>query len=219
MKRLPIILALSTIASAGAAAQGPSVEQRLARELDAETYAAVNQVVGAARAKSLPVEPLLDKALEGSVKGASSLLIRNAVVALADRMVIAREMLSPPSPSAADISAGAGALARGIPRETLRTIRIASAGRPVAVPLGVLTELVVRGVPVRRASDQVVALVRSGATPQQLASLSDEVRHDIQAGINAGDALDVRTRGLLPLLPGAGGQALNALKPASPQKP
>lgn len=218
MKRFLLVAGFGAVALSGAGAQGPTAEQRLQRELDADTYAAVSEVIGSARARALPLDPLVDKALEGAVKRAPSARIKAAVGALADRMLVAREALSPPNPSSADIAAGAGALGAGIPRETLRTIRVASANRPVAVPLGVLTELVVRGIPVRRASDQVVALVKSGATAQQLAGLSEEVRHDIQAGINADAALDIRTRGLLPLLPGSGGSVGTALKPASPPR-
>jgi hypothetical protein len=213
-----------TVAAAGlllatitlrAGAQGPSVDQRLAKALDAETYAAVTRVITTAKAQALPVDPIVDKALEGAVKGAPAVRIRSAVVALADRMVVAREALSPPNPSVAEIGAGAEALGKGVPRATLRTIRLAGGERSVAVPLGVLTELVARGVSVRRASDQVVALVKSGASSQQLAALSDEVRQDIETGIDPSAALDIRTRGLLPLLPGSSGLA-PALKPVKP---
>src|SRR5919197_972253 len=58
----------------------------------------------------------------------------------------------------------AGALAVGVPRETLRMIRSIQPGRSVAVPLGVLTELVARRVPVDRAATLVVDLLRRGAT-------------------------------------------------------
>jgi hypothetical protein len=198
-----------------AGAQAPGADQRLAKALDGETYAAVTRVITSAKAQALPVDPIVDKALEGAVKGAPPVRIRSAVVALADRMVVAKDALSPPNPSVAEIGAGAEALGKGVPRATLRTIRLAGGDRSVAVPLGVLTELVARGVSVRRASEQVVALVRSGASSQQLAALSDEVRKDVETGIDPGAALDIRTRGLLPLLPGSSGLA-PALKPVKP---
>ncbi|MHB1264687.1 MAG: hypothetical protein ACYC1S_09770 [Gemmatimonadaceae bacterium] len=210
------LLLCAIVAPAGA--QSPSADQRLAKALDAETYAAVTRVIRSAKARALPVDPIVDKALEGAVKGARPVRIRAAVVALADRMVVAREALSPPSPTVAEIGAGAEALGKGVPRATLRTIRIAGGDRSVAVPLGVLTELVARGVSVQRASDQVVALVKSGATSQQLAALSDKVRQDIETGIDPAAALDIRTRGLLPLLPGSSRLA-PTLKPASPRVP
>lgn len=218
MKRVAAAALLLGAIAVPAGAQSPSVDQRLAKALDGETYAAVTRVITSAKAQALPVDPIVDKALEGAVKGALPVRIRSAVVALADRMVVAKEALSPPNPSVAEIGAGAEALGKGVPRATLRTIRIAGGDRSVAVPLGVLTELVARGVSVQRASDQVVALVKSGATSQQLAALSDKVRQDIETGIDPGAALDIRTRGLLPLLPGSSGLA-PALKPATPRVP
>ena len=119
-----------------------------------------------------------------------------------------------PSPSEADIAAGAGALGVGVPGETLRTIRSIQRDGPVAVPLGVLTELVARSVPVERAARLVVQLIREGATPTQLIALNEDVQRDIAAGIEPGSALDLRTRGVASTLPGAatnvGAESANA---------
>jgi hypothetical protein len=89
-----------------------------------------------------------------------------------------------------------------VPRETLRAIRSIQPDRPVAVPLGVLTELVARRVPVDRATTLVVALLRRGATPPQLVALGEHVQRDIAAGMEPSAALDIRTRGVASALPG-----------------
>jgi hypothetical protein len=174
---------------------------RLQQALDAATYRAVVQVIDGARSRALPIDPLVDRALEGAMKRAPGVRIRAAVSTLAQRLEVARNALAP-SPSEADIAAGAAALSVGVPRETLRTIRSIQPDRPVAVPLGVLTELVARSVPVDRAATLVVQLLRRGATPTQLVALGEDVQRDIAAGIEPAAAFDLRTRGVASTLPG-----------------
>jgi hypothetical protein len=210
--RLSFAVALSlVVALPSARAQDPSRDAaaltRLEKALDAETYRAVVQVIDGARARALPIDPLLDRALEGAMKRAPGPRIRAAISTLAQRLEVARGALAP-SPTAADIAAGAGALSVGVPDEALRTIRSIQPDRPVAVPLGVLTELVARNVPIDRAARLVVQLIRKGATSTQLVALGEDVQRDIAAGIAPGEALDIRTRGVASTLPGAAATAL-----------
>jgi hypothetical protein len=193
-------------ARAQAPARDASPLTRLERTLDADTYRAVIQAIDGARARALPTDPLVDRALEGAMKRAPGDRIRAAVFTLAQRLEVARNALAP-SPTEADIAAGAGALSVGVPRETLRTIRSIQPDRPVAVPLGVLTELVARNVPVDQAATLVVQLLRRGATPTQLVALGEDVQRDIAAGIEPGAAFELRTRGIAVALPGAPGTA------------
>jgi hypothetical protein len=177
---------------------------RLEQSLDADTYRAVAQTIDRARARSLPVDPLVDRALEGAMKRAPGPRIRAAVSALAQRLEVARKELAP-APTEGDIAAGAGALGVGVPPEALRAIRSIQPDRPVAVPLGVLTELVARRVPVDRATSLVVELIRRGATSPQLVALGEDVQRDIAAGIEPSAALDLRMRGVASALPGGAG--------------
>ncbi|MDQ3951195.1 MAG: hypothetical protein M3282_12750 [Gemmatimonadota bacterium] len=207
--RLSFVVAFS-LAGALPAAQGQEPARdaaplmRLEQTLDADTYRAVVKVIDGARARALPIDPLVDRALEGAMKRAPGARIRAAVSALAQRLEVARNALAP-SPTEADIAAGAGALSVGVPRETLRTIRSIQPDRPVAVPLGVLTELVARSVPVDQAATLVVQLLRRGATPAQLVALGEDVQRDIAAGIEPGAAFDLRTRSVASTL--GGGEA------------
>ena len=209
--RIAPILAVSLLATVSpAAAQAPALDAasltRLEQTLDADTYRAVLRVIEGARGRSLPTDPLVDRALEGAMKRAPGPRISAAVSALARRLEVARAMLAP-APTDADIAAGAGALAVGVPQDVLRTIRSIQPDQSVAVPLGVLTELVARSVPVDRAASLVVQLIRRGATPTQLVALSGDVQRDIAAGIEPGAAFDLRTRGVASTLPGGGGSA------------
>ena len=198
-----MVAALSPAAAQERAGAAPSLD-RLAQSLDRDTYRAVMQVIDRARTRALPTDPLVDRALEGAMKRAPGPRIHAAVAALAQRLEIARNALAP-SPSEADIAAGAGALAVGVPRDALRAIRSIQPDRSVAVPLGVLTELVARSVPVDQATTLVVQLLRRGATPTQLIALGADVQRDIAAGIEPGAAFDLRTRGVASTL--AGGSA------------
>jgi hypothetical protein len=221
--KFAIVVSVSLAAAfPGARAQTPAQEtsplSRLEQSLDADTYRAVVQVIDGARARELPTDPLVDRALEGALKRAPGARIRAAVSTLAQRLEIARSALAP-SPTATDIAAGAGALGVGVPRETLRTIRSIQPDRPVAVPLGVLTELVARSVPVDQAASLVVQLLRRGATPRQLVALGADVQRDIAAGIEPGAAFDVRTRGIASILPGGSAEFTGRGGAAAPAVP
>ena len=202
-----------------AAAAAPAGAQQLARDaaalarleqtLDTDTYRAVARVIEHARARGLPTDPLIDRALEGAMKRASGPRIQTAVSKLAQRLEVARAMLAP-APTDDDIAAGAGALGVGVPQDVLRTIRSIRPDQSVAVPLGVLTELVARSVPLDRAATLVVQLIRRGATPTQLVALNEDVQRDIAAGIEPGAAFDIRTRSVASTLPGGGATAADA---------
>ena len=205
--RIPILaagLALIGVAPAASAqqtARDTSMLLRLEQALDTDTYRAVAQVIDDARARALPTDPLVDRALEGAMKRAPGPRIRAAVSSLAQRLAVAKKELAP-SPTESDVAAGAGALSVGVPRQALREIRAVQPDRSVAVPLGVLTELVSRRVPVDRATTLVVELIRRGATPPQLVALGETVQRDIAAGIEPSAALDIRTRGFPAALTG-----------------
>lgn len=174
--------------------------ERLSNRLDGPTYEQVRRIVDSARERGLPIEPLVNKALEGSLKEAPGTRIVSAVAALATRLETSMAELQP-GPSESELVAGANALAVGVPPATLRRVRHLQRDRAVAVPLAVLSELIARGVPVERASSMVLALLERGATPRQLMAMSVLVYQDIAAGVPADAALDVRMRGVLSTLP------------------
>ena len=216
--RLAALLAMLALPVSLAAQDAPA--SRLTGKLDEETQAMVLRTVDSARTRGLPVEPILDKALEGATKRATSLRIQAAVSSLLHRLEIAREALAP-SPGPRDITAGADALAYGATRDALRTMRSIRPNESIAVPLGVLTQLVASGVPVARATGVVADLLRRGARDEQLIALNDDVRSYVAAGASPEAALEVRTRGLNAVLAPPGATATGAdagitgLSPAS----
>ena len=105
-------------------------------------------------------------------------------------MPIARDALAPKS-NTGDVIAAEDALSEGVDKEAIRAIREASPEPTIAVPLGVLTELVATGTKVSRASAIVLTLIKRGASGQQLAAMEKtdlrgrELRIDGRAGARA----------------------------------
>jgi hypothetical protein len=176
----------------GAAA---SDEARLAERLDAETAAAVRRVVADTRSTGLPTRSLVAKALEGATKRASGPRIVAAVGAHAAALASAREALGAGS-SEDEIIAGAGALAAGVPSDTLGRLRDARRGSLV-VPLVVLADLVARRVPGTTASTAVLEAARAGARDEDLLALRSRVERDIAAGASPATAATLRSRALV----------------------
>jgi hypothetical protein len=196
-RSLFVALVLASVSGASAAAQGTPV----LNIADARARAAVEREIAQAAAEGLPVRPLIAKAQEGVTKRATGERIRVAVASLATRLEQARELLAP-SPSEAELVAGADALALGVPAPMLKQVRAAyPTGQSVAMPLDVLTELVARGVPAKHALEQLTNLMTRGATPTQIASLGASVQSDVAAGLTPDAALEVRARGVMSLLP------------------
>jgi hypothetical protein len=180
-------------------------DARLDAKLDTATRAVVLRTIDTARGLGLPVEPLVDKALEGAAKRAAPPRIEAAVASLLQRLELSRDALAP-NAAPRDIVAGADALAFGATREALATMKAIRPNGPLAVPLAVLTQLVASGVPVGRATRAVADLLKRGARDEQLIALQEDVRSYVAAGASPEAALDVRTRGLNAVLPpGAAG--------------
>ncbi len=185
---------------------------------DARATAQLASIVEATRAQHLPVDPILAKVQYALIVHAPPARIVAAAQAVAGRLVVAREALAPRDiPS--DVAAGESALSLGATREVLRGIREASHEPSVAVPLGVIAQLVAGGVKVERASQIVKELIRQGASGQQLASLQKNVNEDVGYGAKVDNALDLRMNGLRAILaPGTSAGLANGLQATDPRK-
>jgi hypothetical protein len=167
-------------------------DRRLAERLDPVTSTAVQQLVDSARALELPTEPLVQKALEGSTLGAGGERIRLAVVALLGQLGRAREALGPGA-SEAELTAGAGALRAGLPTETLRGLQSLRQGRPLVVPLSVLTDLVAEGMTAELAARSVFDLVRNGRPDGDFVALRRRVQTELRSGARRDDGPPARS--------------------------
>lgn len=175
---------------------------RLDASADVGVRRAVEREVVTARSIGLPEGLLIAKANEGIAKRATPKRIADAVAALGKRLQVARDQLAP-DPSEDEIAAGADALYVGVPAPILKKMRAAWPNRSLALPLGVLTELVAKGLPADRAARTVTDLMTRGASNVQLYSLAQSVQGDVAAGWAPEAALDLRARGVMSLLPPA----------------
>lgn len=209
-----ILAAAMTICARPLAAQSATTAgtSSLGATLDSSATAQLAAIVDDARGRGLPVEPIVAKARLGLLRHASADRIVAAARAVAERLEQARGALDP-RPSAADIAAGADALSAGVNTDALRNVRRAARERGVAVPLGVLAQLVASGVPVARATTIVTDLVRRGAPVGQLVALGNAVDGDVRAGARADVSLGLRLRQLDAVLgpPGAAASGATSL--------
>jgi hypothetical protein len=181
---LLLVVGLISLDASGAAAQAPLAhdDSTLLMRLDPPIRSAVVPMVDTAGRAGLPVGPLIDKALEGQTKGAPPDRIAVAVRGLAARVGEARDALGA-NATPMDLAAGASALRAGVSPAVLTALRGARPQQPLAVPLGVIAELVARGVSPDTASSAVLALARKGATDANLVTLRQDVDQDLAAGV------------------------------------
>jgi hypothetical protein len=183
--------------------------------LDSATAAAIAPIVQRAQEANLPVDLLYDKAREGQVQRVPTARIEAAVKAVAERIRVANDALAP-NATQEELRAATVALREGVPAETLRHMRQEGRNASLAVPIGVLTQLIARGVPVEKASVQIVDLVRRGARSDHFIALETRVLADVLAGKRPDESLDLRLKGIIPNLPQqatADGAAIQATTP------
>ena len=159
-------------------------DARLTERLDSGTAARVQQVVDSARSAGLPGEPLVQKALEGGTLGASGDRIVTAVSALHGQLRRARTALGGEA-SDAELTAAAGALRAGLEPVSLRHLQSLRAGRPLVVPIAVLTDLVAEGMPPAEATRSVLDLARDNRPDDEFVAL----RRQVQVRRSAGEAM------------------------------
>lgn len=179
---------------------GRAQEARLLAIRDDATRDFVRQFVEAARLRGTPTEPLVARALEGVAFKADRKRIEQAMTALEKRMRKAKDLLGVRG-SVDEIAAAADALANAVPDRTIADMKKLSPSRSITVELGVLTELVAKGVAPKKAAEMVKELMARGATGAQLTELNAAVQQDVALGIKPFEALQLRGRGVMSLLP------------------
>ena len=187
----PAVLALA-LALVGERARAQ--DARLVAQLDGPTQAQVTAVIDRARAASLPIEPLVDKALEGARKHAPDARIVDAVTSLAARLDSSRRALGSAS-SEAELVAAAAALQAGVGTAVLSQLRQQRTGRSLAIPLVVLGDLVTRGVPHDTASALILLVAHEGLGDETLLAIQRDVQRDVRDGAHPATAAAIRARG------------------------
>lgn len=180
------------------AAQGP--DARLER-LDSVSRPIVTALIDSARVAALPTEPLVQRALEGATKRATSDRIVAAVRRLALDLGHARDALGPTT-SSPELTGAAAALRAGAPPATLSELRRVRQ-ESLTVPLAVLTDLVASGVPVDSAAAAVLTLAAK-ARDADLVEFRRAVERDIALGAPPASATAAAAAGFTTVQVNAG---------------
>ncbi len=166
------------------AVQDPRLER-----LDPDTRAAVAAVVDSVHGVGLPVEPIIQRALEGVTKGASGARIVAAVRRLAVDLGTARTALGT-NAAEAELEAAVAALRAGATPDVLANLRDVRRP-PLTIALSVLADLVASGVSADSAAAAVLALAPK-ARDADLVEFRRAVERDIALGAPPGAATSVR---------------------------
>ena len=169
--------------------QSQHVQFDVAR-FDSLTARLLSEIFDSAASRGLPASKLVLRALEGAARRQSGTRIVQVVRDHANALSEAREALGAAS-TAAELNVGADAIRAGIDMRTLRTIREVRTGS-VEMPLMVLTDIVLRGVPAATARDAVTTLARMPQADDALMGLQSTVAKNAVRG--PGMALDALNR-------------------------
>ena len=215
MIRNPLLVAgalLALVSTVEAQARDP----RLAR-LDAQTAQAVQALVDSAHALGVPTEPLVDRALHGARLNGTSARILAAVRDRLAALVQARAMLAPATE--AEVIAGADAIKSGAAPETLRELRRARPSAELTIPIGVLADLIGRGVARDTASVLILQLASMDMEDRELTEFRRMVDRDIALGAlpTAAAAIRAEAAGVRDLEAGTTSAPLNNRPPTSPR--
>lgn len=173
--------------------QAPDADPRMDRiraELPQGVLERVEARIAVARTEGIPVEPLMDKAVEGIAKRVPGPRVAEAVDRLAQELGRAQQLLSdgvPPAPT--DVAAVADAMRRGVPEPAIqRVAQGAGEGEPVALAVHTMGDLMDRGVPVEQAVAVLEAWRGRGARSEELRELPGAVERLIRQGVLPGQA-------------------------------
>jgi len=191
-----LVLALIAATGLARALAAQDVAARLDGRVAPEVRQAVRAIAADATAHGLPVEPLVQKAIEGGAKGVSAERVIAAVRAVAARLADAADALRAAdiaAPGAEVVEAGADALNAGLNAGQVRELTLAS--RPPydpAVTLRVAATLAALGVPPKQTLSLVLGMISAGRAPGDLLALPSQV----EAGVAAGETPPQAAAGL-----------------------
>lgn len=222
-----VIVALAVAVVPVTAQEDDPRMDRIRAELPEPAAQQIQARIAAARTAGLPVEALLDKAVEGIAKRVPAPHIAGAVDQLAEQLGRARTLLQDGvSPAPTDVAAVADAMRRGVPEPAIRRVaERAGPGEPVALTVHTMGDLMDRGVPAEQAvavleawrgrgahreelrdlPSAVERLIRQGVLPgQAAAAVADAMRRAANQGPDGGQGPGMMMKGTPPIPPGAG---------------
>ncbi|HEY6091451.1 MAG TPA: hypothetical protein VIV83_05635 [Gemmatimonadales bacterium] len=214
MKLLCTVLLLATriaaqeggTRSVGGGGAGHGGAQRLEGRVPAAALPAIDSIIATAVAESLPTEPLIQKALEGSAKGipADRLVggVRRGLLQLRDaRIIVARAVPTQPPPEG-HVAAVAGALARGLSPAIVERLLTVAPNESPGPALHAAADMVAHHFDPDSAAELLVEAHNKGVHGVRLFDVALAADHELQrrGGRTHADAL-ARVRAMLPNVP------------------
>lgn len=205
---------------------GPLTSQDVGARLDGrvspEVRQAVVRIAADAATRGLPVEPLVEKAIEGGAKGVSADRVIAAVRTLAGRLGDAMRALREggiAAPTADIVEGGADAINAGLSdRDVQELVRASRPPYDPAITLRVAATLAALGVPGSQALQLVEAMIGAGRSPADLMGLPAQVQAGMGHGATPAQAAAGLARAAANRPPVPPGQAKSG-KPDNPHKP
>ncbi len=170
---------------------GASIDQRLAGRVSPELASLVVQLGTAASARGLPIDPLIEKAIEGSAKGVPAERVATAVRLVGMQLDTAAAALREggADPDTLEIAAGEFAITAGLSGSDITALARTGAKAPaLTVGLRVAGTLAALGVPPAEDIGLVSVPLRSGEPSADLLLLPAHVQSEVAKGVTPAQA-------------------------------
>jgi len=201
---LRLVLALAVaVAPAALSAQTGNGSTRLAGRVPAAALPAIDSILAAAVAESLPTEPLVQKALEGSAKNipVDRLVngVRRGYLQLRQARAIVSRAVPGQAPPEGHVAAVAAALARGLSGPVVERLLTAAPNEPPGPALHAAADLVAHHFDPDSAADLLVDAHNKGLRGVRLLDVAVAADHELQrpGGRTPSEAL-AHVRAMLP---------------------
>jgi len=201
---LRLVLALAVaVAPAALGAQTGNGSTRLAGRVPAAALPAIDSILAAAVAESLPTEPLVQKALEGSAKNipVDRLVngVRRGYLQLRQARAIVSRAVPGQAPPEGHVAAVAAALARGLSGPVVERLLTAAPNEPPGPALHAAADLVAHHFDPDSAADLLVDAHNKGLRGVRLLDVAMAADHELQrpGGRTPSEAL-AHVRAMLP---------------------
>jgi hypothetical protein len=187
-------------------AQNGGGTSRLAGRVPAAALPAIDSMIATAAAESLPTEPLVQKALEGSAKNipANRLVngVRRGLEQLRQARAIVTHAVPGQAPPEGHVAAVAAALARGLSGPIVERLLTVAPNEPPGPALHAVADLVAHHFDPDSAADLLVEAHNKGLRGVRLLDVAVAADHELQrpGGRTTSEAL-AHVRSILPNVP------------------
>ena len=174
-------------------------DERIEKRVDVRIRGAVAAIADSLEREGVVAEPLIQYALEGTMRRGSPEKILLGVQKWARDLRYARQLLGP-NAKPDEVNAGAKAIRAGVDVKQLERLRDARNEQRYASALNTMVHLVSSGVPADTASTVLVNIALQGASETQIQALQNDIERDIKGGTPPGLSTVGRAVGLLAVM-------------------